>query len=42
MLAAQWIAGDPRNGLISLAIMAVFGALVLLGGRKRDGPRSAR
>ena len=33
MLAAQWIAGDPRNGLISLAIMAAFGALVLLGGR---------
>ena len=33
MLAAQWIAGDPRNGLISLAIMAGFGVLVLLGGR---------
>ena len=33
MLAAQWIAGDPRNGLISLAIMAAFGVLVLLGGR---------
>ena len=33
MLAAQWIAGEPRNGLISLAIMAVFGVLLLVGGR---------
>jgi hypothetical protein len=33
MLAAQWIGGDARNGLISLAIMAVLAGLVLLGGR---------
>jgi hypothetical protein len=33
MLAAQWVGGNPRSGLGSLAIMAGFGALVLLGGR---------
>src|SRR5262245_53204769 len=32
-LAAEWIGGDPRGGLISLAIMTGFGALVLFGGR---------
>ena len=32
MLAAQWIGGDPRNGLLSLAVMAGFGLLILLGG----------
>ena len=31
--AAQWIAGHPSAGLVSLAIMAGFGALILLGGR---------
>ena len=31
--AAQWIGGDLRSGLESLAILAGFGALVLLGGR---------
>lgn len=30
---AQWIGGDPASGLTSLAIMAGFGALVLIGGR---------
>jgi hypothetical protein len=30
---AQWIGGDPRSGLVSFAIMAGFGLLVLLGGR---------
>jgi hypothetical protein len=30
--AAQWI-GDLRSGLESLAVLAGFGALVLLGGR---------
>jgi hypothetical protein len=30
---AQWIGGDPRSGLVSFAILAGFGALVLLGGR---------
>jgi multisubunit Na+/H+ antiporter MnhB subunit len=32
-LVAQWIGGDPRGGLISLAIMAAVGAVFLLGGR---------
>ena len=32
-LAALWIGGDARNGLYSLAVTAVFGALILLGGR---------
>jgi Na+/citrate or Na+/malate symporter len=30
---AQWIGGDPRNVLGSLAIMTVFGGLILVGGR---------
>jgi hypothetical protein len=29
----QWIGGDPRSGLVSFAILAGVGALVLLGGR---------
>jgi hypothetical protein len=33
MLTAMWIGGDPSTGLQSLAIMTVFGALILLGGR---------
>ena len=33
VFVAQWIGGDPRSGLVSLAIMAGFGALVLFGGR---------
>ncbi len=33
MLIAQWIGGNPGSGLVSLAIMSIFGALVLLGGR---------
>ncbi|MGN6379021.1 MAG: hypothetical protein ACTHNU_08740 [Gaiellales bacterium] len=33
MLAAQWIGGDPQGGVISLAIMTAFGALILFGGR---------
>jgi hypothetical protein len=33
VLAAQWIGGDPRGGLYSLAVMTGFGLLVLLGGR---------
>ena len=33
MLAALWIGGDPTGGVISLAILVAFGALVLLGGR---------
>jgi hypothetical protein len=33
VLAAQWIGGDPRSGLYSLAILTGFGLLVLLGGR---------
>ena len=30
---AQWIGGDPGSGLVSFAILAGFGLLVLLGGR---------
>jgi hypothetical protein len=33
VFAAQWIGGDPGSGLVSLAIMAGFGTLILLGGR---------
>jgi hypothetical protein len=33
VLAAQSIGGDPRSGLVSLAIMTGFGALILFGGR---------
>jgi hypothetical protein len=33
VFAAQWIGGDARSGLISFAILAVFGVLILLGGR---------
>ena len=33
MFAAQWIGGDPLNGLASLGVMTAFGALVLFGGR---------
>jgi hypothetical protein len=32
-LAAEWIGGDLHGGLISFAIVAGFGLLVLLGGR---------
>jgi hypothetical protein len=30
---AQWTGGDPRSGLVSFAILAGAGLLVLLGGR---------
>jgi hypothetical protein len=33
VFAAQWIGGDARSGLISFAILAVFGLLILVGGR---------
>ena len=33
VFAAQWIGGDPRSGLVSLAILAGFGALILVSGR---------
>ena len=33
LFVAQWIGGDPGNGLVSLAILAGFGVLVLIGGR---------
>ena len=33
VFVAQWIGGNPRSGLVSFAILAGFGALVLLGGR---------
>jgi drug/metabolite transporter (DMT)-like permease len=33
MFAVQWVGGDARTGLGSLAIMAAFGAVVLFGGR---------
>jgi hypothetical protein len=33
VFAAQWIGGDARSGLISFASLAVFGLLILVGGR---------
>ena len=33
VFVAQWIGGDPGSGLVSFAIVASFGLLVLLGGR---------
>jgi hypothetical protein len=33
MFAAQWVGGDARTGLASLAIMSAFGLLILFGGR---------
>ena len=33
VFVAQWIGGDPGSGLVSFAILAGFGLLVLLGGR---------
>jgi hypothetical protein len=33
VFVAQWIGGDPRGGLVSFAIVAGFGLLVLAGGR---------
>jgi multisubunit Na+/H+ antiporter MnhB subunit len=30
---ALWVGGDPGSGLVSFAILAGFGVLVLLGGR---------
>lgn len=33
VLVAQWIGGDLRGGIVSLAILTAFGAIVLLGGR---------
>ena len=33
MFAAQWVGGHPESGLVSFAIMVVFGAAILLGGR---------
>jgi hypothetical protein len=33
VFVAQWIGGDARSGLISFASLAIFGALILLGGR---------
>src|SRR5262245_30590605 len=33
VFVAQWIGGDPQGGLVSFAILAGFGALILLGGR---------
>ena len=33
VFGAQWVGGDPGSGLVSLTIMAAFGALILLGGR---------
>jgi hypothetical protein len=33
VFGAQWVGGDPGSGLVSLAIMTAFGAVILLGGR---------
>jgi drug/metabolite transporter (DMT)-like permease len=33
VFVAQWIGGDPKGGVVSFAILAGFGGLLLLGGR---------
>jgi hypothetical protein len=33
VFVAQWIGGSPESGLVSLGIMAAFGAIVFFGGR---------
>jgi len=33
VFAAQWIGGSPRSGLVSFAILAGTGLVLLLGGR---------
>ena len=33
LFVAQWIGGDPASGLVSFAILAGAGALLLIGGR---------
>lgn len=33
VLAAQWIGGNPREGVYSLLVLSAFGALILFGGR---------
>lgn len=33
VFAAQWIGGDARGGAVSFAFLAVFGVLILAGGR---------
>jgi hypothetical protein len=33
VFVAQWIGGDAHSGLVSFAILAGFGLLLLLGGR---------
>ncbi len=40
--AAQWIGGDAGSGLVSLGIMAAFGALILLGGSRSETIRGLR
>ena len=33
IFGAQWIGGNARGGLASFAVLAVFGLVILLGGR---------
>jgi multisubunit Na+/H+ antiporter MnhB subunit len=33
MLAVSWLGGSPGQGLISLAVLAAFGLIILLAGR---------
>ena len=33
ILAASWLGGQPGAGVISLAVLAAFGLLILLAGR---------
>jgi len=32
MFVAQWVAGDPGDGLVSLALMTGIGILIIIGG----------
>jgi hypothetical protein len=42
LLAAQWSAGNLGSGLVSLGIMAAFGALILVGGSRSETIRGLR
>jgi hypothetical protein len=33
VFVAQWVGGNPHSGLVSFAILAAAGVLILLGGR---------
>jgi hypothetical protein len=36
MLAVSWLGGNPGQGVISLAVLAAFGLVILLAGRRSE------